>query len=68
MYFLLSILLSVLFVIILLLIIVYVTSHTNEPSFYLGTDKVTCWYSRYGCCQDKITPKLDPDGTNCRWS
>ena len=25
-----------------------------------------CLYKRFGCCNDKLTPKLDQDGTNCR--
>ena len=26
---------------------------------------INCLYERYGCCNDKITPRLDQDGTNC---
>ena len=25
-----------------------------------------CKYRRFGCCKDKITPKLDFMGSNCR--
>jgi hypothetical protein len=25
-----------------------------------------CKLTRWGCCPDKLTPRLDPDGTNCR--
>ena len=28
--------------------------------------KTNCLYNRYGCCNDKLTPKLDPWGSNCR--
>lgn len=35
-----------------------------EPSF--TNIKTECKYRRWGCCNDKLTPKLDPDGTNCR--
>ncbi len=32
----------------------------------LVTVNVDCKYRRYGCCEDKLTPKLDPFGSNCR--
>jgi hypothetical protein len=25
-----------------------------------------CLYKRWGCCPDKLTTKLDPQGSNCR--
>jgi hypothetical protein len=28
--------------------------------------KKDCKLTRWGCCKDKLTPKLDQDGTNCR--
>lgn len=28
--------------------------------------KDECKYNRYGCCNDKLTTKLDQEGTNCR--
>jgi len=32
----------------------------------LDYETTLCKYKRYGCCKDKITPKYDPDRTNCR--
>ena len=29
-------------------------------------NKTCCLYNRFGCCPDKLTPRLDQDGTNCR--
>ena len=35
-----------------------------KPQFTnINTD---CKYRRFGCCQDKLTPKLDFMGSNCR--
>jgi hypothetical protein len=35
-----------------------------KPQFTnINTD---CKYRRFGCCKDKITPKLDFMGSNCR--
>jgi len=28
--------------------------------------QTSCYYRRWGCCGDKLTPKLDPQGSNCR--
>ena len=28
--------------------------------------KTGCLYKRWGCCPDKLTTKLDPQGSNCR--
>lgn len=63
MYFLLLII-FIIIVIFLLLSFIYITNKL----FYLNIDdKTTCWYTRFGCCKDKITPKLDQNGTNCKW-
>ena len=29
------------------------------------TDTTNCLNTRWGCCYDNLTPRLDPDGTNC---
>ncbi len=26
-----------------------------------------CKWTRWGCCADYLTPKLDQTGSNCRW-
>lgn len=28
--------------------------------------KKNCKLTRWGCCKDRLTPRLDPNGTNCR--
>jgi hypothetical protein len=28
--------------------------------------KKDCRLTRWGCCNDRLTPKLDQDGSNCR--
>lgn len=51
-------------VIILLIIIYFLTSkYCKEIKF--SNVETSCYYTRWGCCKDKITIKLDPDGTNC---
>ena len=47
--------------IIILVIFLYYKNIT--PSVII---KDECKYNRYGCCNDKLTTKLDQDGTNCR--
>ena len=42
----------------------YPNSICNEIKFSdINTD---CKYRRWGCCNDKLTPKFDNEGTNCR--
>lgn len=42
----------------------YSNSICNEIKF-TNIDP-NCIYKRWGCCNDKITPKLDQEGSNCR--
>jgi len=62
-------LLLILFFIIIILIILIVLFKINNPCIndkYEFTDFETgCKPTRYGCCNDKITTKLDPWGSNC---
>ena len=47
-----------------LIYLIYLNNNTNNPTF---TDIHNgCLYNRYGCCNDKLTPKLDEFGSNCR--
>jgi len=51
----------ILFLFLILLFIIY--------NIYFRTSKKNECISpcrMYGCCSDKITPKLDEDGSNCR--
>lgn len=55
-----------LFLIIVLLILIFCIT---KKSFFLESTldiKDDCKYRRYGCCNDKLTNKLDQEGTNCR--
>ena len=46
------------------LYLLYIYYNINDVEF---TDiRHGCLYNRYGCCNDKLTPKLDPFGSNCR--
>ena len=52
----------ILFIIILIMLAIYL-----YLLYSLKNDmKVGCLYNRWGCCPDKLTPKLDDKGTNCR--
>ena len=53
----------ILFFIILLSFIYYFYNINKQPTFSNINDN--CLYRRFGCCNDKLTPKLDQDGTNC---
>ena len=47
-----------------LLYLLYLDYIQQNPTF---TDiQNGCLYNRYGCCNDKLTPKLDSMGSNCR--
>ena len=55
---------SIILLIILILIIILITQ-TNKPlprQIVVGGCSGTLW----GCCPDEVTPKYDPQGTNCR--
>lgn len=58
-----------LIIIIILIIIIFLSRYyfysiNNEPHFSEINDD--CLYKRFGCCNDKLTPKLDQNGSNCR--
>jgi hypothetical protein len=62
MFFFISLIMIIIIVIIVL--VIYFYSRKDEIQF---TDINTgCLYRRFGCCNDKLTPKLDQEGTNCR--
>lgn len=42
----------------------YFYTINKKPDFSDINDN--CMYKRFGCCNDKLTPKLDQGGTNCR--
>jgi hypothetical protein len=55
------IILFLILIIIILGIFYHIYLNNNENNF-----DTNCINKRYGCCNDKITPKLDQEGTNCR--
>lgn len=69
-----ELLLIFIFFIILLIIIIYIGKEFKnyvknfiiENNIQYTTMKTGCLYKRWGCCPDKLTTKLDPQGSNCR--
>ena len=58
---------SIFLIIIVLFIlykILYYNKHNNSE--IIPITKLNCLDTRFGCCNDKITPRLDQRGTNCR--
>ena len=56
---------SLIIVILLIILIIMILAIYNKflmRQFY----QVSCKWRRYGCCNDKITAKLDVFGSNCR--
>jgi uncharacterized protein YxeA len=54
----------IILIIIIFLSLYYFYSINKEPHFSEINDD--CLYKRFGCCNDKLTPKLDQNGSNCR--
>lgn len=54
----------IIIIIMILLIIYYLYTINKQPEFTDINDG--CLYKRFGCCDDKLTPKQDQNGTNCR--
>jgi hypothetical protein len=54
----------ILIIFILVLLIIYYLHKNNYIQFSNINDN--CLYTRFGCCHDKLTPKLNDFGTNCR--
>jgi flagellar basal body-associated protein FliL len=62
-----SILITIIIIIILIILLLlgyYFYTINKEPDFSDINDD--CRYKRFGCCKDKLTPRQDQDGTNCR--
>jgi len=58
--------LILIFIIILIIIIILFISNKafkiNNSNYY----QISCYWRRWGCCNDNLTPKLDIFGSNCR--
>ena len=55
---------------ILLIIFIYIIYKVYYSYLYSNHEfntigELNCLDTRFGCCNDKITPKLDQKGTNC---
>jgi len=69
-----DLLLIFIFLIILVIIIIYIGIKFKnyikniiiEDNIKYSTMKTGCLYKRWGCCDDKLTTKLDSQGSNCR--
>jgi hypothetical protein len=65
-----NIIIIIIITIIIFLLTYYFHSIKNsmliKNKSYLLDINDDCKYKRFGCCFDKITTKLDKDGTNCR--
>ena len=57
---------SIIAVIIILIGLVYFFTLDFCKEIKFSDIQTSCFYKRWGCCKDKITAKLDPEGTNCR--
>jgi len=64
---------SIFLIIIISILIIYFFIYTLYVLYLKykikeAQDKVkkNCKLARWGCCKDKLTPKLDIDGSNCR--
>ena len=38
----------------------------NDDMDKIEINNTDCLYKRWGCCNDKVTPKYDEKGSNCR--
>jgi hypothetical protein len=56
------------FIILIIVIMYYGIEFKNyiKNNIQYTTMKTGCLYKRWGCCPDKLTTKLDPQGSNCR--
>jgi len=58
--------LIIIFIIILIIIIILFASNKSFNSNNSNNYNISCYWRRWGCCNDNITPKLDIFGSNCR--
>jgi hypothetical protein len=58
--------LIIIFIIILIIIIILFASNKSFNSNNSNNYNISCYWRRWGCCNDNLTPKLDIFGSNCR--
>jgi len=61
-----SLLIAILITIITICIIIHFIHEVLPLKPQFTNIETDCKYRRFGCCKDKITPKLDFMGSNCR--
>ena len=60
------IIIFIILIIIILLYLLYYKFLKDQNMTYVSLEETGCLYNRFGCCGDKVTPKLDEQGSNCR--
>ena len=61
--------LDILIIIFIIILIIIIILFASNKSFNLNNSNnlnISCYWRRWGCCNDNITPKLDIFGSNCR--
>jgi len=61
--------LDILLIIFIIILIIIIILFACNKSFNLNNSNkynTACYWRRWGCCNDNITPKLDIFGSNCR--
>jgi len=61
--------LDILVIIFIIILIIIIILFVSNKSFNLNNSNdynISCYWRRWGCCNDNITPKLDIFGSNCR--
>jgi hypothetical protein len=61
-----NLIITIIFVILFLIIFIYFLTQKKKKKIVFSDVNEGCLYKRFGCCNDKLTTKLDQDGTNCR--
>lgn len=61
-----NLIITIIFVILFLIIFIYFLTKDFSKKIVFSDVNDGCLYKRFGCCNDKLTTKLDQDGTNCR--
>ena len=65
-YFLFLIILIVIITIIAISFFICFHNKLLNDNIEFSNIETNCLYRRWGCCNDKITPKYDDKGSNCR--
>jgi hypothetical protein len=60
------ILLVIIISILIISLFIYLHNNFLNNNIEFSNIETNCLYRRWGCCNDKITPKYDDKGSNCR--